>query len=99
MTDAQGSARDHVETEWAEATEDIPGQRTASIPQKKKKRRSQPSRAKLCKAQREGYYPSLQGREWHGSKKKRKENEGKTKGLGFVVEFFPTRRAIEEKAG
>jgi hypothetical protein len=35
MTDAQGSARDHVETEWAEATEDIPGQRTANIPQKK----------------------------------------------------------------
>jgi hypothetical protein len=36
MTDAQGSARDHVETEWTEATEDIPGQRTANIPQKKR---------------------------------------------------------------
>jgi hypothetical protein len=35
MTDAQGSARDHVEGEWVEATEVIPGRPTANIPQKK----------------------------------------------------------------
>lgn len=40
ISDAQGSARDHVETEWAKATEGIPGRETADIPQKKKKRQS-----------------------------------------------------------
>lgn len=35
----KGSARDHVETKWAEATEDIPGRRTANIPQEKETRK------------------------------------------------------------
>ena len=44
----KGSARDHVETEWAEATEGIPGRRTANIPQKKRNDKSPAlSRAQL----------------------------------------------------
>jgi hypothetical protein len=35
MTAAQGSARDHAEAEWLEATEVIPGRPTANISQKK----------------------------------------------------------------
>jgi len=79
MADAQGSARDHVETEWAEATEDIPGRRTANIPQEKKKPRSQTGQEKLCKVQRGRYYPSVQGRKVAWVKREKKEKNTKAK--------------------
>lgn len=66
---------------------------------RKKKRWSQASRAKGCKVQREGYCPSLQGREWHGSKKKEKktkQNE-RTRVRGRILSDPPRRLKGESR--
>ncbi|KAJ5907991.1 hypothetical protein N7495_000673 [Penicillium taxi] len=96
MTDAQGRARDHVKTEWVEASEDIPERGTANIPQKKETTEPGESSKSSVRYSQKEYNSKPAGKRSGmglGDQKKETKNAATEKDWGSWSTFFPTRRS------